>query len=79
LVIRMEAGENLVVRVTEKNLLLEERVYDQAFLSSGRLDEFTVTASTGQSRMLRYWASFDAAGRPECVPLDQAAPTVPQP
>jgi hypothetical protein len=74
LVIATRIREDMTVQVTESGRLLVERVYDEAFFLSGRLDEFSVTASTGQGRFLRYWASFDADGRPECAPLEEAGP-----
>ena len=74
LAITVRTRENMVVQVTESGRLLVERVYDEVFLRSGRLDEFNVTASSGQGRLLRYWASFGADGRPACVPLDQEGP-----
>jgi hypothetical protein len=63
-------GEALVVRVSEGSTLLLERIYDEEFLRSGRVDEFTVTSSTGQSRLYRYWASYDEDGQPRCAPLE---------
>ena len=63
-------GEALVVRVSEGSTLLLERSYDEEFLRSGRVDEFTVTSSTGQSRLYRYWASYDENGQPRCAPLE---------
>lgn len=74
LAISAHVGENMVVQVTEQGRVLLERVYDEAFFRSGRLDEFSVTASTGHGRLLRYWASFDAAGRPSCADLGEPAP-----
>lgn len=67
-------GDVVVVTVTEPGRLVAVRRYDEAFLRSGRLDEFTVTGSTGQSRLLRYWASYDGDGHPRCAPLEEDGP-----
>jgi hypothetical protein len=70
-------GDEMVVKVTEGGRLVAERTYDEAFLRSGRLDQFTVTASTGHSRLLRYWASYDSDGQPRCAPLEADGPPLP--
>ena len=41
----------MVVQVTESGRLLVEREYDEGFFRSGRLDEFSAIASTGQGRL----------------------------
>jgi hypothetical protein len=58
----------VVVEVTDKGQQVVEKVYDEDFFESGQRDEFTVTSS-GQTMLLRYWATFDADGRPVCAPL----------
>jgi hypothetical protein len=77
LAIEVSFGDEVIVTVKEAGRLLVQRTYDEAFLRSGRLDEFTVTASTGHARLLRYWASFDAGGRPSCAPLEEERPPLP--
>ena len=60
----------VVVAVTEKGQQVAERVYDEAFFESGKRDEFTVTStSSDEAILVRYWATFDADGRPVCAPL----------
>jgi hypothetical protein len=77
LAITVSFADEVVVTVKEAGRLLFQRTYDEAFLRSGRLDEFIVTASAGQGRLLRYWSSFDAGGRPHCAPLEEDRPLPP--
>ena len=58
----------VVVAVTDKGQPVIEKIYDEAFFESGKRDDFTVTSSE-QTMLLRYWATFDADGRPVCAPL----------
>jgi hypothetical protein len=57
----------VVVEVTENDQEVVEKVYDEPFFDSGKRDDFTVTSSE-QTMLLRYWATFDANGRPVCAP-----------
>ncbi len=60
-----EGGDanDVPVQVFSDNQLLVTRRYDEAFLRSGTVDEFTVTTHAGGSYFLRYWGG-------SCDPLD---------
>jgi hypothetical protein len=65
LTISQHSGDHrVIVDVNDGSRRLVEKVYDQAFLQSERVDEFTVTTAAGESVLLRYW------GSPSCAPFD---------
>jgi hypothetical protein len=62
------AKQQLFVEVFEGQTLLLRRSYDEAFFQSQRVDEFRVTATSGEGMMVRNWGSYGPGGRPECAP-----------
>lgn len=58
----------VVVDVTDKGQQVVEKIYDEVFFQSGTRDDFTATSSD-QTMLLRFWATFDADGLPQCAPL----------
>jgi hypothetical protein len=62
------ADDRLIVEVAEGRTVLLRRSYDEAFFQSQRVDEFTVTATTGRGMLVRNWGSYGAGGRAECSP-----------
>lgn len=42
------AGAFVLIRVTENNVLLTERRYDESFFRAGRLDELTLQGSSAR-------------------------------
>ena len=59
-------NDRVIVDVTDSGRVIIERVYDLAFFQSGKVDQFTASA-TGQMMLLRYWG--DASANPQCAPL----------
>ena len=64
-------NDRVIVDVTDSGRVVVERVYDLAFFQSGKIDEFTASAS-GQMMLLRYWG--DASANPQCAPLSDDGP-----
>ncbi len=48
-------GDTYLVRVFSNQDLLASRRYDEAMLTSGTVDEFSVTTHAGEVYTLRYW------------------------
>jgi hypothetical protein len=55
-------GDAYLVRVFSDQNLLTSRRYDEAMLSSERVDEFSVTTHSGAVYTLRYWGGPCALG-----------------
>ena len=73
---QMAVDYSVVVNVTDDGKLVSEKVYDEAFFASGERDDFTVTLS-GQAVLLRFWASLDPDGHPQCAPFSDDGSQVP--
>ena len=56
-------GDVVLEQVFSDTELLASRRYDEAFLNSARVDEFTVKTHAGKDYVLRYWGG-------SCAPLD---------
>jgi len=68
------AKDQLFVEVSEGRTLLVRRGYDEVFFQSQRVDEFKVTATTGDGMLLRHWGSYGPSGQPECAsPADDGS------
>ena len=61
------AKDQLFVEVFEGRTMLVRRGYDEAFFQSQRVDEFKVTATTGEGVLIRNWGSYGPGGQPECA------------
>jgi hypothetical protein len=69
------ANDQLFVEVFEGRTTLVRRGYDEAFFQSQRVDEFKVTATTGDGMLVRNWGSYGPGGQPECAsPVDDGSP-----
>jgi hypothetical protein len=75
------AKQQLFVEVFEGRTMLVRRSYDEAFFQSQRVDEFRVTATTGDGMLVRNWGSYGPGGQPECAPPedDGSRPSAQQP
>ena len=60
--------DTVVVEVTDEGQQIVEKVYDKDFFQSGQRDDFTATSSD-VTMLLRFWATEDSDGRPQCAPL----------
>ena len=68
------AKDQLFVEVFEGRTMLVRRGYDEAFFNSQRVDEFKVTATTGDGMLVRNWGSYGPGGQPECAsPADDGS------
>ena len=74
LVITVRTRENMVVQVTESGRLLVERKYDEGFFRSGRLDEYSAIASTGQGRLCCAGLPSAPHGRPDAFAAPEEGP-----
>jgi hypothetical protein len=69
------ANDQLFVEVFEGRTTLVRRGYDHAFFQSQRVDEFKVTATSGEGMLVRNWGSYGPGGQPECAsPEDDGSP-----
>jgi hypothetical protein len=75
------AKDQVFVEVFEGRTMLVRRGYDEAFFQSQRVDEFKVTATTGDGMLVRNWGSYGPGGQPECAsPEDDGSrPSAQQP
>jgi hypothetical protein len=60
-------GNEVVVDISDGGRPVVQKRYDEAFFRSGRIDEFTVRASSGREQTFRYWGGFDGSGHPICA------------
>jgi len=68
-VVQTQAGDHVVVDVSEGNRTVVQRSYDEAFFKSGQVDEFVAASSTaGNDLLLRYWGKFHPNGLADCAP-----------
>jgi hypothetical protein len=71
---RRFTNDAVFVEVRRGADLLEMRRYDETFFRSGALDEFVVSAISGDDLRARYWGTLHADGAAVCAPLDKDGP-----
>ena len=64
-----EAGDVVIVEITEGPSVLGQRAYDEAFFRSERVDELQATATTGAGMLLQHWGSYGPDGKPRCTAI----------
>jgi hypothetical protein len=72
------ADDRVVVDVTDNGRVVVERIYDESFFRSGKVDEFTAT-TLGETMLLRYWGATDPNGHPQCAPFTDDGSRPPSP
>jgi hypothetical protein len=68
-------GSTVVVLVKDGRQVLVQRQYGTTFFDSGKVDQFTVTpTSGGDAALMRYWGKANPGGTAGCAPATELVP-----